>query len=104
MGKRIWMLLPLSLLFLLSQFYRTSSAVIASELMHDLSLTAANLGALSSVFFYAFALIQIPMGAVIDRFSLPQGQLSTEAFSFAFCFVAAVLGSVAYLFVKEARS
>ncbi|MBW1614736.1 MAG: MFS transporter [Deltaproteobacteria bacterium] len=68
MGKRIWMLLPLSLLFFLSQFYRATSAVIASELMRDLSLTAENLGFLSSVFFYAFALIQIPMGASMDIF------------------------------------
>ena len=68
MGKRIWMLLPLSLLFFLSQFYRATSAVIASELMRDLSLTAEDLGFLSSVFFYAFALIQIPMGASMDIF------------------------------------
>ena len=68
MGKRIWMLLPLSLLFFLSQFYRATSAVIASELMQDLSLTAEGLGFLSSIFFYAFALIQIPMGAAMDIF------------------------------------
>jgi MFS family permease len=36
--------------------------------MRDLSLTAENLGFLSSVFFYAFALIQIPMGAAMDIF------------------------------------
>jgi hypothetical protein len=36
------MLLSLSLLFFLSQFYRATSAVIASELMRDLSLTAEN--------------------------------------------------------------
>ena len=68
MIKRIWMLLPLSLLFFLSQFYRTTSAVIASELMRDLSLTAEDLGFLSSIFFYAFALIQIPMGVAMDNF------------------------------------
>lgn len=68
MGKNIWMLLPLNLLFFLSQFYRTTSAVIASELMHDLSLTAEDLGLLSSIFFYTFALIQIPMGVSMDLF------------------------------------
>ena len=62
------MLIPLSLLFLLSQFYRAVSAVIASELMNELLLTAEDLGLLSSVFFYAFALIQIPMGVAMDRF------------------------------------
>ena len=68
MSKGIWILLPPSLLFLLSQFYRATSSVIASELMHDFSLTTENLGLLSSVFFYAFALIQIPMGVAIDIF------------------------------------
>jgi len=68
MDKRILMLVPLSFLFILSQFYRTTSAVIASELMRDLSLTAEDLGLLSSAFFYAFALVQIPMGAAIDFF------------------------------------
>ena len=68
MGTGVWMLLPLSLLFFLSQFYRATFAVIASELIRDLSLTAEDLGFLSSVFFYAFAIIQIPMGASIDIF------------------------------------
>jgi len=70
MDKRILMLIPLSLLFVLSQFYRASSAVIASELVRDLSLSPQDLGLLSSVFFYAFALVQIPMGMAIDRFGL----------------------------------
>jgi sugar phosphate permease len=51
MGTGVWMLLPLSLLFFLSQFYRATFAVIVSELIRDLSLTAEDLGFLSSVFF-----------------------------------------------------
>ncbi len=68
MNKKILMLSPLALLFLLSQFYRVTSAVIASDLMRDLSLTAEDMGFLSSIFFYAFALVQIPMGAALDIF------------------------------------
>ncbi|MBW2039538.1 MAG: MFS transporter [Deltaproteobacteria bacterium] len=100
MDKKTWMLVPLSLLFLLSQFYRASSAVIASELMHDLSLTAANLGFLSSVFFYAFALIQIPMGAAMDLFGAKRlililsflGIVGAVTFALADSFPMAVLG------------
>lgn len=46
------------------------------------------------------------MGISIERFSLQQGQLPAEAFSFAFslCFFSAALGAVVYLFVKEAHS
>lgn len=42
--------------FFLSQFYRASNAVIAPQLLHDLSLNTANLGLLSASFFYAFAI------------------------------------------------
>jgi len=65
-GRLVWMFVPLGLLFLLSQFYRTSSAVIALDLMRDLRLDAESLGFLSSIFFYAFALVQFPMGAAMD--------------------------------------
>lgn len=100
MGKRIWMLLPLSLLFFLSQFYRATSAVIASELMRDLSLTAENLGFLSSVFFYAFALIQIPMGASMDIFGAKRlilflssvGIVGAIIFALAHSFPVAMIG------------
>ncbi|HUV60230.1 MAG TPA: MFS transporter [Desulfatiglandales bacterium] len=100
MGKRIWMLLPLSLLFFLSQFYRATSAVIASELMQDLSLTAENLGFLSSVFFYAFALIQIPMGAAMDIFGAKRlilflssvGIVGAIIFALAHSFPVALIG------------
>jgi sugar phosphate permease len=100
MGKRIWMLLPLSLLFFLSQFYRATSAVIASELMRDLSLTAEDLGFLSSVFFYAFALIQIPMGGSMDIFGAKKlilflssvGIVGAIIFALAHSFPVALIG------------
>lgn len=57
----------LSALYLLSQFYRVSNAVIAPDLMKDLRLNAETLGILGGAFFYSFALIQIPMGPMLDR-------------------------------------
>ena len=57
----------LSALYLLSQFYRVSNAVIAPDLMRDLRLNAETLGILGGAFFYSFALIQIPMGPMLDR-------------------------------------
>ncbi|MFO8165568.1 MAG: MFS transporter [Desulfatiglandales bacterium] len=100
MLTRLWMLLPLSLLFFLSQFYRATPAVIASELMRDLSLTAEELGFLSSVFFYAFALIQIPMGAAMDIFGAKRlilllssmGICGAIIFALAHSFPVAVIG------------
>jgi MFS family permease len=56
----------LSTLFLLSQFYRVSNAVIAPNLIQDLGLNAEMLGFLGGAFFYAFTLLQIPMGPMLD--------------------------------------
>ena len=53
--------------FFLSQFYRASNAVMAPQLIRDLSLTTEDLGLLSACFFYAFALTQIPISLFLDR-------------------------------------
>jgi len=66
-SKRFLIFSILSALFTLSMFYRVSSAVIAPNLMHDLGLDAENLGLLGGAFFYSFALLQIPMGPMLDR-------------------------------------
>src|SRR4030042_1293310 len=57
----------LSLLYILSQFYRVSNAVIAPNLIRDLDLNAETLGILGGAYFYSFALLQIPLGPLLDR-------------------------------------
>ena len=54
-------------LFLMSMFYRVSSAIIAPDLSRDLHLNPEQLGLLGGVFFYAFALVQLPLGLLLDR-------------------------------------
>jgi len=56
-----------SALFIMSMFYRVSAAIIAPELTLDLSLNPRGLGLVGGVFFYAFALVQIPLGVLLDR-------------------------------------
>ena len=56
-------------LFFLSQFYRASTAVIAPDLMRDLGVGSRDLSLISAAFFYAFALMQIPIGIVLDVIS-----------------------------------
>ena len=48
-------------------FYRVSSAVIAPDLIQAFDLNAESLGVLGGAFFYSFALMQIPMGVLLDR-------------------------------------
>ena len=66
---RRWMIFALaSCLFLLSQFYRSSIAVITPELTADTRINTGELSLISAGFFYAFALAQIPIGIYLDRF------------------------------------
>jgi sugar phosphate permease len=65
---RRWMIFSVATFsFFLSQFYRATNAVIAPQLIQDLSLTTEQLGLLSAAFFYAFAATQIPIGLFLDR-------------------------------------
>ena len=57
----------LSALLVLSMFFRVANAVIAPNLIQDLGLNAETLGILGGAFFYSFALLQIPMGLMLDR-------------------------------------
>ncbi len=65
--RLFFIFLILSILNFLSQFYRVSNAVIAPNLISDLGLSAGTLGILGGAFFYSFALLQIPMGPLLDR-------------------------------------
>lgn len=60
--------LPFGLGYFLSDLLRTVNAVIAGRLSADLEVDAAGLGFLSSIFFLAFALCQLPVGMLLDRF------------------------------------
>ncbi|MBI4964489.1 MAG: MFS transporter [Desulfomonile tiedjei] len=51
----------------MSMFYRVSTAVISPSLINDLGFTNAQLSDLAAVFFYAFALSQLPIGVALDR-------------------------------------
>jgi sugar phosphate permease len=67
MRHRRWIIYLIScLLFIFSQFYRSSIAVISPDLAEDLNLDTENLGFISAAFFYAFAAMQIPVGFYLD--------------------------------------
>ena len=58
----------LALAFGVSQFFRTVIAVIAPELRRELGLGSDDLGLVSGAYFFAFALMHLPVGALLDRF------------------------------------
>ena len=53
--------------YVLSQFYRAFLAVLSPMLKLEIGATAENLASASGLWFLAFALMQIPVGAALDR-------------------------------------
>lgn len=49
-------------------FHRSAVAVIAQDLIHEFSTSAVQIGFLGSMFFYAYALMQLPAGVFTDVF------------------------------------
>ncbi len=65
---RRWVIFGIgSLNFVISMFYRVSTAVISPALVTDLGFTTNQLSDLSAVFFYTFALSQLPLGVALER-------------------------------------
>ena len=66
-SSRRWLVFLLcASLFICSQFFRVSNAIIAPEITADLGLSAQQLGLLGAMFFYAFALAQLPLALFLD--------------------------------------
>jgi MFS family permease len=64
----ILVLVPLLLSFSLSQFFRSAQALLADSLRSELGVTPEQLGLISGSFHFAFALLQIPVGVMLDRY------------------------------------
>jgi MFS family permease len=54
--------------YFLSYFFRTINAVLAATLTKDFGLNASALGLMTAVYFLTFAIMQLPLGILLDRF------------------------------------
>ena len=63
-----YVFLPFALGHYLSSMLRSVNAVLAPSLVGALALTPGQLGLLTSAFFFAFALVQLPVGIALDRY------------------------------------
>jgi MFS family permease len=86
---RVWarVFLPFALGYFLSYALRTANAVIAPELTRELSLSASDLGLLTSAYFFTFGAFQIPLGILLDRY----GPRRVEATLLVFCAAGAAM-------------
>ncbi len=71
-----YVFLPFALGHYLSTLLRNVNAVLAPDLMGSLALTPGELGLLTSAFFFAFALVQLPVGIALDRWGPRRVQLA----------------------------
>lgn len=86
----IWLVAVLSTAQLVSQFLRSAISVIAPNLVSELNISAAGLALLASSFFLAFAVAQIPVGMLIDRFGPRRTMLWSTMLAVAGCIVFAL--------------
>lgn len=56
--------------FFIEYFARVAPGVMIDSLMHDFNVQALALGSLSAFFYYTYVGMQIPVGILVDRFSL----------------------------------
>ena len=80
-------------MFIFSYFIRLSTGVLGPDLMRDLGMDAGQLGMLGGAFFYAFALVQVPVGLALDAYRPKRVIVSTT-----------VLAALGCLFLSLAES
>ena len=67
-GARAWFIWSLSALaFGYAFFQRVAPSVMISDLMAEFAISGAVLGYLSALYFYPYVLLQVPLGALLDR-------------------------------------
>jgi len=60
--------LPFLAGYFVSYVYRSVNAVIGPDLVREFGLSADALGLLSGIYFFAFAVFQLPLGVLLDRY------------------------------------
>jgi predicted MFS family arabinose efflux permease len=87
-GAQTRIFLIFTVAYFLSYFYRSATAVIAPDLRAEVGLTASQLGLMTSLFFAAFAAVQLPLGVGLDsvgpRWMTPALMLAGVAGSLVF--------------------
>lgn len=73
--------LPFALGYAISYFYRNANAIIESDLVDELGLGPADLGLLTSAYFFSFAAFQLPLGILLDRYGPRRTEVSLLLFA-----------------------
>src|SRR6266852_2793056 len=80
--RRWWIGVLLGSGILVNYFDRITLSVAAPQLQQEFGLSPAQIGLIFSVFFWSYALLQIPVGVVLDRFGvMPIGRIGAALWS-----------------------
>jgi len=79
--------IPFALGYFLSYLYRVVNSIIADDLTTELNLNATELGFLTSAYLITFAVIQLPLGVLLDKY----GPRKIEAFLLLFAALGAAI-------------
>lgn len=85
---RAWMIWLLSAIFMFYKYaIEVSPSVMTSTLMRTFQIGGVELGNLAACYFYAYLLLQIPAGLLLDRF----GPRKTTTIAIAFCSIGGLI-------------
>jgi sugar phosphate permease len=59
-----------ALFYLYETFLRVSPSVMTHDLMRDFGVNSASLGVLSSFYYYAYVILQVPCGMIVDKIGI----------------------------------
>jgi predicted MFS family arabinose efflux permease len=95
-------LLPFAAAYFMSYLLRAVNAVVAPDLVKDLGLTPAALGLLTAAYLGAFALFQLPLGVLLDRYGPRKVQAGLLSIAALGCLAFAFAEGFLSLFVARA--
>jgi len=99
-GARLFLIMSSG--YFMSYGLRAVNATIAPELVEGTGLSNAELGSLTSAYFLAFAVLQLPLGVWLDRFGPRRVDAALIAVAAAGCLVFAISDSFAGLWTGRA--
>lgn len=93
---------PLMLGYFLAHFFRTINSTLSSRLVNEFSLDPAALGLMTSAYFLAVMVMQLPLGVALDRFGPRVVQVICLLFTTAGAWAFALADDIHSLFWSRA--
>ncbi len=94
--------IPFAVAYLLSYLMRSVNAVLSDPLTQELALSASELGLLSAAYFLTFAIMQIPLGALLDRRDPRSVEIVLLLIAVVGCLISAIADSFLSLWIGRA--